>query len=427
MKYSEKNKPLVCMQTNSDCYKGTTTIKPVGVLWHSTGANNKTIKRYVQPIDASETKEHPDNTYTNAKLMEILGDNKYNNDWNHIERRAGLNAWIGVTEDGTVTSVQTMPWNYKPWGCGAGAKGSCNDGWLQFEICEDDLADKAYFEAAYTEACELTAYLCKMFNLDPKGTVDYKGVTVPVILCHADSYKLGLGNNHGDILHWFKKYGVTMDDIRDRVAKLLEEPKQQPVYRIRKTWEDSKSQKGAFTNLASAQKCCDEAGPEYEVYNEDGVAIYPERNEVVEETKPVENARPFELGAEVKIAEGAVWNNGKAVPSWVIKSKLYVRGYKSDTIVTVSTLRTGAVTGSLDVKYVSKYEKAVAAAPSFKPYIVRITASALNVRAGAGTKYKVNTVVKKNELYTIVDEKDGWGKLKSGAGWISLNYTAKVK
>ena len=63
---------------------------------------------------------------------------------------------------------------------------------------------------------------------------------------------------------------------------------------------------------------------------------------------------------------------------------------------------------------------------TFKPYLVRITASSLNVRAGAGTTYKVNTVVHKNEAYTIVEEKSGWGKLKSGAGWISLNYTKKV-
>lgn len=63
---------------------------------------------------------------------------------------------------------------------------------------------------------------------------------------------------------------------------------------------------------------------------------------------------------------------------------------------------------------------------SFKPYVVRITASSLNVRAGAGTTFKVNTVVHKNEAYTIVGEKNGWGKLKSGAGWISLNYTKKV-
>lgn len=60
------------------------------------------------------------------------------------------------------------------------------------------------------------------------------------------------------------------------------------------------------------------------------------------------------------------------------------------------------------------------------PYVVRITASALNVRAGAGTTYKVNTVVHKNEAYTIVQEQNGWGKLKSGAGWISLKYTKKV-
>ncbi len=63
---------------------------------------------------------------------------------------------------------------------------------------------------------------------------------------------------------------------------------------------------------------------------------------------------------------------------------------------------------------------------TFKPYVVRITASSLNVRAGAGTTYKINTVVHKNEAYTIVEEKSGWGKLKSGAGWISLNYTKKV-
>ena len=58
-------------------------------------------------------------------------------------------------------------------------------------------------------------------------------------------------------------------------------------------------------------------------------------------------------------------------------------------------------------------------------YTVKITASVLNVRDGAGTNYKINTTVKKNEVYTIVEEKDGWGKLKSGAGWISLSYTTK--
>lgn len=67
---------------------------------------------------------------------------------------------------------------------------------------------------------------------------------------------------------------------------------------------------------------------------------------------------------------------------------------------------------------------------SFKAYKVKITAKSLNVRAGAGTKYKVVTQVKKDEVYTIVEEKNvgsnKWGKLKSGAGWIHLGYTKKV-
>ena len=58
-------------------------------------------------------------------------------------------------------------------------------------------------------------------------------------------------------------------------------------------------------------------------------------------------------------------------------------------------------------------------------YLVKITATSLNVRAGAGTSYRVTASVKKNQVYTIIEEKNGWGRLKSGAGWISLKYTVK--
>ena len=63
---------------------------------------------------------------------------------------------------------------------------------------------------------------------------------------------------------------------------------------------------------------------------------------------------------------------------------------------------------------------------SNNPYIVRVTTDVLNVRAGAGTSYKIVTTVKKNEAYTIVETINGWGKLKSGVGWISLAYTKKI-
>lgn len=213
MKYNTSNPPLTCMQTKSTCYKNTSKMAVKGILWHSTGANNKTIKRYVQP---SET----DPNY--IQLLTKIGTNSNKNDWNHIDMQAGLNAWIGTLADGTVAAVQTMPWDYKPWGCGSGSKGSCNDGWIQFEICEDSLSDGGYFSKVYTEACELTAYLCKLYNINPTGSVNFNGTAVPTILCHQDSYQLGLGNNHSDIYHWFTKYGKTMNNVRNDVAKLLQ-------------------------------------------------------------------------------------------------------------------------------------------------------------------------------------------------------------
>ena len=60
-------------------------------------------------------------------------------------------------------------------------------------------------------------------------------------------------------------------------------------------------------------------------------------------------------------------------------------------------------------------------------YVVRITADVLNVRKGPGTGYGIVTTVKKGEAFTIVDENNGWGKLKSGVGWIKLSYTERVQ
>ena len=212
MKYNEKNKPLVCMMTQSTCYKGTRKFTPKGVLWHSTGANNPWLKRYVQPDDDAADR---------AEWLARLGKNQYANDWNHIDRQAGLNFWIGKLADGTVAAVQTMPWDYRPWGCGSGNNGSCNNTHIQFEICEDALNDASYFNACYQEACEMTAYLCRMFGIDPKGTVSYNGLQVPTIIDHTGSHALGLGSNHGDIQHWSRRYGKTMENVRNDVAAIL--------------------------------------------------------------------------------------------------------------------------------------------------------------------------------------------------------------
>lgn len=64
-------------------------------------------------------------------------------------------------------------------------------------------------------------------------------------------------------------------------------------------------------------------------------------------------------------------------------------------------------------------------------YRVRTTADVLNIRKGPGTNYGVAGQIKGKGIYTIVAEAAGpgatkWGKLKSGAGWISLDYVTKL-
>lgn len=112
-------------------------------------------------------------------------------------------------------------------------------------------------------------------------------------------------------------------------------------YRVRKTWLDEKSQKGAFENLDNAQKCADE-NPGYSVYNDDGKIIYT-----------------------------------------------------SETA-----------------------DKC--------PYKVRVDIDNLNIRTGAGFGYAVTGHMTGRGIFTIVEEKDGWGRLKSGAGWICLDFVDEV-
>jgi hypothetical protein len=82
--------------TNSTCYKGTYPMEIKGILWHSTGCNNTWLNRFVQPFET-------DANYN--EMINILGKNPWVTDWNHIERSAGLNAWIGKLANGEVATV----------------------------------------------------------------------------------------------------------------------------------------------------------------------------------------------------------------------------------------------------------------------------------------------------------------------------------
>ena len=90
-----------------------------------------------------------------------------------------------------------------------------------------------------------------------------------------------------------------------------------------------------------------------------------------------------------------------------------------------STLCPGPYLKSKFPYIASEVNKRLGAETAPEPFIVQITASSLNVRKGPGTSYAVAQTASKGQVFTIVQQQGGWGKLKSGAGWISLKYTAR--
>ena len=124
-----------------------------------------------------------------------------------------------------------------------------------------------------------------------------------------------------------------------------EKPKTQ-MYRVRKSWADTRSQIGAYKVLANA-KARAAANPGYYVFDSTGKALYP---------------------------------------------------VESSTDVPVT------------------------------PFLVQIPIPDLNIRTGPGTDYACTGIVTGKGIFTIVDVRDGkgstkgWGRLKSGAGWCSLDY-----
>lgn len=311
--------------TNNPCYKINRKITVKGLMLHSVGCPQPNAKVFVK-------------------------------NWNSASfDRACVHGFIDAN-DGTI--YQTLPWNHRGWHGG----GSSNNTHIGVEMCEpscikyvsgavftcSDL-EKARKAATttYNAAVELFAYLCKEYNLNP----------LTDICSHREGHKKGIASNHGDPEHlWSQlKLGYTMDTFRKAVKAEMEKSNSnadnktdntntnntntKELYRVRKSWKDSKSQIGAYKILDNAIKACKDG---YSVFDSKGNVVYPKQENV------------------------------------------------------------------------------------FKPYTVKVTVDALNIRAGAGTNYSIRGCIRDHGIYTIVKEVNGWGKLKSGAGWISLYYTNKI-
>lgn len=277
------------------------------------------------------------------------------NNWNRTS--FGSACVHGFIDANTGTIYQTLPWNHRGWHCGSGSKGSGNNTHIGIEMCEpalikytggssftcSDLASaRAAAKRTYNSAVELFAYLCKQYGLNPLGD--------GVIVSHKEGHTRGIASNHGDPEHLWRGLGLsyTMNGFRNDVkakmngsvssvsAPASSSNQKTELYRVRKSWNDAKSQIGAFSNLTNAKNACKSG---YKVFDSKGNQVYP-------------------------------------------------------------------------------------VAATF--YKVRVTTDALNIRKGAGTNYGIAGCIKDKGIYTIVKTSGNWGKLKSGAGWICLDYTQKI-
>lgn len=177
-------------------------MKPKGIIVHSTGVNNTSLKRYVGPDDGR------------------LGKNLYGNHWNQSGMSACVHGFIGKDKKGHVCTYQTLPLDICAWGVGDGRKGSYNynPAYLQFEILEDKLKDRDYFNKVMKEAQELCSKWCKEFN-----------ISVDNVISHKEAHEKGYGSNHKDCDHWLSKFGKDMNWFRGEVAKLLKTKQPNPI------------------------------------------------------------------------------------------------------------------------------------------------------------------------------------------------------
>lgn len=141
---------------------------------------------------------------------------------------------------------------------------------------------------------------------------------------------------------------------------------------------------------------------------------------------PLTSVKP---GDVVKLVSTATYYDGKPMPSWVLNDSWIVSSVNGDRVVLgMNVSKVNNISSAVNSKFLIY---SVTAAPTFKEYQVKVTATALNYRKGPGTNYVVNGTIYDQGKYTIIEEGTGagatkWGKLKSGAGWISLDLTSKV-
>lgn len=129
---------------------------------------------------------------------------------------------------------------------------------------------------------------------------------------------------------------------------------------------------------------------------------------------------------KVKIVNNAIYVLNGPSPDYDIVQTIY----KDEvyTIVEVKNnygrLKSGA--GWINLKYTTVVSGRVPNKPEDASFRVQIVNNAIYVIDGPSPNSNIVQTIYKGEVYTIVDTENGYGKLKSGSGWINLKYTTRL-
>lgn len=307
-----------------------------------------------------------------------LIQNQINYELRDPENNGIVHAWSSDAEIREILST-----DYKCWGAG----GIANARFAQIECCRFDNKDRAV--ASIDRGLFWAAYQLFYYNLACTDATKTGNGTVWTHL--AVSRFLG-NTDHTDPIAYWASVGVSWDAAFAQV----------------KRYYDALRAGDSTVVPALGQKAAAVAAP---------VATTP---------APSVPSGGFAVGNKVTVRASAThYQTGQPIASWV-KGKTY-------TIQQVKAVNQSASKRAYLLSDIVSWvleqdivDGQTAPTPAQNSFMVKVTADELNVRTGPGTGYNIDSVIRDKGVYTITATSGDWGKLKSGAGWISLAYAQRV-
>lgn len=131
----------------------------------------------------------------------------------------------------------------------------------------------------------------------------------------------------------------------------------------------------------------------------------------------------FNKGDAVQILPDSTFVGGIKVPANLIGIKLFISEVRDDNSYRLSkNAASNRSIGSISADCLMAYDEVNT---DFNPYIILTTEETETVVAPT-TNSKNKEILPKGKLFTIINEKDGYGRLKNNRGWVDLTSVTKL-